>query len=175
MREQLVAWAGDCRVLGDVDLGDGRLSDWVNGVDTVTFHDARVTALDDGRELAVDELEVERRDLHLVEVRGHRGDPGRRLRTAQDRVMIQAGPYVVTGSIHRPPISQPLAPLAGWSRFLPVTDAVVAISGHPDGPVQQDVVLVNRERITRSERLATMRAYDSAPWGPLPAVEPDQG
>jgi hypothetical protein len=40
MREALVAWAGDCRVRGEVDLGDGRLSDQVNDGDLLTFFGA---------------------------------------------------------------------------------------------------------------------------------------
>jgi len=45
VREQLVAWAGDCVVRGVVELGDGRVSDQVNELDVVTFFDAsHVTA-----------------------------------------------------------------------------------------------------------------------------------
>lgn len=168
MREQLVAWAADCRVQGDVEVGDGRLSDRVNDIDLLTFHNAHLQSIDDGRELEMHELEVERRELHVIEVHGHRGDPRRRQRTVQDRVMVQVGPYVVTGSLHRSPVSLPLAPLSGWSRFLPLTDAIVGISGRQDAPVRQDVVLVNREQISRTERLTGISVYESAPWSPLP-------
>ena len=74
MREALVAWAGDCRVRGEVDLGDGRLSDQVNEGDLLTFYGATLEALEDGHEVAVEELEVERRELHLIEVEGRQGD-----------------------------------------------------------------------------------------------------
>ena len=40
MREQLVAWAGDCQVRGEVELGEGRLSDQVNELEVVTFFGA---------------------------------------------------------------------------------------------------------------------------------------
>ncbi|HEY3336177.1 MAG TPA: hypothetical protein VGK16_13175, partial [Candidatus Limnocylindrales bacterium] len=81
MREPLVAWAADCRVRGEVDLADGRLSDQVNEGDLLTFFGATLEALEDGREVEVDELEVERREIHLIEVEGRQGDPVRRLRT----------------------------------------------------------------------------------------------
>jgi hypothetical protein len=172
MREQLVAWAGDCRVQGDVELGDGRLSDRVNEMDLVTFFDATLTALDDGREVQVGEMEVERRELHVIEVHGRQGDPDRRLRTVRDRVMLQIGPFTVTGSIHRSPSTRPLAALAGWTRFLPVTDAEVGLPGHRRTPVHQEVVLVNRERITKHERLPEIGVYASEPWPPLPTEDP---
>lgn len=168
MREPLVAWAGDCQVRGDVELGEGRLSDQVNELDLVTFFNARLRALDDGREVDVDELEVERRELHVIAVQGRRGDPARRQRTVTDRVMVQVGPFVITGSLHRAPSAQPLAPLMGWARFVALTDAVVGVQGHADPPVREDVVLVNRERISRTERLGDIVVHASEPWPDLP-------
>lgn len=150
MREELVAWAGDCVVRGSVELGEGRLSDQLNELDVVTFHDATLRALDDGRVVVLDELEVERGELHVIEVRGRRGDPVRRLRTVEDRVQVELGPFVVTGSLHRAPNTQPLAALTRWARFVPMTDAVVGLRDGDAADVAQEVVLVNRERISRT-------------------------
>ena len=75
VREQLVAWAEDCRLEGEVDLGDGRLSDVVNDLDILVFSAATIVAIDDGHRVKLDELEVARRDLSLIEVAGRRGDP----------------------------------------------------------------------------------------------------
>ena len=111
MREQLVAWAGDCLVRGSVELGDGRLSDRVNELDVVTFFDVTLRGLDDGHEVTVDELEVERGELHVIEVQGRRGDPARRLRTVEERVTLELGPFEVTGNLHRPPHTHSLAAL----------------------------------------------------------------
>ena len=58
MREQLVAWAEDCRLQGEVDLGGGRISDLVNDADLLTFHSATLVALDDGHIVRQSELEV---------------------------------------------------------------------------------------------------------------------
>lgn len=150
MRESLVAYAEDCVVRGEVDLGEGRLSDVVNERDFLTFLAATLEALDDGHEVKVDELEVERRDLHLIEVRGHRGDPERRLRTVEERVMLEVGPFIVTGNVHRPPYAQPMASLSGWAKFLPVTDATFRLRRDADER-REEVLLVNRERISKSE------------------------
>lgn len=159
MREQLVAWAGDCVVKGEVDLAEGRLSDHVNELEVVTFFDATLRAFDDGREVTMDELEVERRELHVIEVHGHRGDPVRRLRTVEERVTVELGPFVVTGNLHRPPNAQPLAALSRWSRFVPMTDAVVAIHGVTSDAQHQDVILVNRERIAKTEPIAVVPVF----------------
>lgn len=170
MREPLVAWAGDCVVRGSIDLGDGRLSDQVNELDLLTFFDATLEALDDGRQVRVGELEVERRELHLIEVKGRRGDPSRRLRTIEDRVALQVGPFVVTGNLHRPPSAQPLASLTAWARFVPVTDAVIEVGGIPAEPVHEDVLLVNRDRISASRPLASIAIRPEDPWEDQPGA-----
>jgi hypothetical protein len=159
MREQLVAWAGDCVVRGEVELGEGRLSDRVNELDVVTFFDATLRALDDGREVTMGELEVERHELHVIEVQGRRGDPVRRLRTIEERVSVELGPFVVTGNLHRPPNTQPMASLSRWSRFVPMTDAVVAMKGVMAEGVHEAVVLVNRERIARTEPISVAPVF----------------
>jgi hypothetical protein len=167
VREPLVAWAGDCVVRGSVDLDDGRLSDQVNVLDLLTFFDATLEALEDGHRVEVPELEVERRELHLIEVTGRRGDPTRRLRTVEERVSLQVGPFVVTGTVHRPPSSQPLASLSSWVRFVPVTDALIEVRGGDGSSIHQDVILVNRDRIAASRPLAAV------PMGADEPPEPD--
>ncbi|MHB8893115.1 MAG: hypothetical protein ACYC65_13860 [Candidatus Limnocylindrales bacterium] len=166
MREPLVAWSGDCVVRGSVDLADGRLSDLVNDHELLTFFDATLEALDDGHRVEVSELEVERRELHLIQVSGRRGDPTRRLRTVAEPVVLQIGPFVVTGNLHRPPSAQPLAALSRWTRFVPVTDAVVEVGDGSTEPVRQEVVLVNRERIAASRSLAAVPMRPEEPWDP---------
>jgi hypothetical protein len=158
VREQLVAWAGDCRVRGEVELAEGRLSDRVNELDLLTFFDATVSALDDDREVRLDEVEVERRELHVIEVTGRRGDPARRQRTVRDLVKLELGPFVVIGELHRSPVAHPMAALAGLARFVPVTDAEVLVEGRPE-PQRLDVVLVNRELIARHEPLDRPPVY----------------
>jgi len=168
VREQIVAWAEDCRVEGEVDLGDGRLSDVVNELDILVFSPASLMALEDGHLVRMDELEVARRELSLIEVAGRRGDPLRRLRTIAEHVRLEVGPYAVDGYLHRSPSSHPLNALNRWSRFIPVTDAHVEIEGSSAEPVAHDVVLVNRDRIRNYHLL-----HDAGPaWSP--SVPEDQ-
>lgn len=168
MGEPLVAWAEDCVVRGDVELEDGRLSDVVNGLDFVTFTSATLEALEDGRRVDVPELEVERRDLHLIEVTGRRGDPTRRLRTVEERVVLEIGPYVVTGNLHRPPNTHSMAALGRSAKFVPVTNAEFRLG--PDGPERHhEVLLVNRERIAKSEALFHVPVQPAHAGGAPPA------
>ncbi len=169
MREQMVAWAGDCIVRGNVELDEGRLSDRVNELDVVTFFDVTLRALDDGREVQMDELEVDRGELHVIEVHGRRGDPGRRQRTVEEHVTVELGPFVVSGNLHRPPHTQPLAALYRWAPFVPMTDAVVGMRDRDGDRVAQPVVLVNRQRISRTDHLTAIPVHTTDP-GP-PAVE----
>lgn len=159
MREQLVAWAEDCRVRGEVDLDDGRLSDVINDLPLLTFLDATLEALADGHEVARDVLEVERNELHLIEVKGRRGDPARRLRTIPERARLELGPYTVTGDLHRSPAAHSLAALAGWAHFVPVTGAVVSIAGRDGDPLSYEVVLVNRGRVRKYEPLDAVPVF----------------
>lgn len=159
MREQLVAWAGDCVVRGDVSIGDGRLSDHVNQMELLTFFGATLDSLDDGHQVKVDELEVERYELHIIEVEGHRGDPARRLRTVPERVFMQVGPFELTGNLHRPPSAAPLASLARWMRFVPMTEVEFRYAGSDQPPQKRDVVLVNRERIRRTDEIASVPVF----------------
>ena len=154
MREQLVAWAGDCKVRGTVELEDGRLSDQLNEREVVTFYDATLESLDDGHQVALEELEVERVELHLVEVEGRRGDPTKRVRTVEERVTLELGPYWVTGNLHRMPTSQALAALTRRTRFVPVTDAIVVMRDRPDEPMHEEVILVNLDRVGRTETVS---------------------
>jgi hypothetical protein len=173
VRERLVAWAEDCRVQGEVDLDEGRLSDLVNERDVVVFFAASLTALEDGHEVSLDEVEVDRRELSLIEVEGRRGDPGRRLRTIREHVRLEAGPYTVTGYLHRSPNAHSLNALTQWSRFMPVTDADVELDGSGIMPVHHDVVLVNRDRVRTYQPL-----HEVAPvWEPADdgAPEPASG
>jgi hypothetical protein len=159
MREPLVAWAGDCRVRGDVDLGEGRLSDEVNEGDLLTFFGATLEALADGHELALDELEVERRELHLIEVDGRQGDPVRRLRTIAEPVRLEIGPFRVTGNLHRSPAAQPLAALSRHQRFVPVTEAYLDLLDGSRPTRSLPVLLINRELVRKSEPLAQIAVW----------------
>ena len=170
MRESMVAWAGDCRVHGEVDLDERRLSDQVNEGELLTFFSARLESLADGHELAMDELEVERRELHLIEIDGHQGDPERRTRTIEDPVRLEIGPFRITGSLHRHPAAQPLAALTRRQRFVPVTGAVIDLLDGSRTSLQRDVILVNRELVGKHEPLSQVPVWADEPFGVVPSA-----
>ena len=175
MRERLVAWAEDCRVDGDVELGEGRLSDEVNDRELLTFFGATLESIDDGHRVQLDEVEVARRELSLIEVDGRRGEPARRLRTIREAVQLEVGPYLVTGHVHRAPTSPPLVALTRWSRFLPVTEALLVVvteTAQADAePRRHEVLLVNRDRIRKYQALSEPEPGEEAGDGePAPGV-----
>ena len=159
MREPLVAWAGDCRVRGEVDLPEGRLSDQVNDGDLLTFFGATLESLEDGHEVMLDELEVERRELHLIAADGRQGDPIRRTRTITDPVRLEIGPFRVTGNLHRSPAAQPLAALSRHQRFVPVTDAYLDLLDGSRPTRSLPVLLVNRELVRKTEPLVQIAVW----------------
>jgi hypothetical protein len=169
LREPLVAWAGDCRLQGVVELGEGRLSDEVNDRDLLTFFEATLEAIEDGHQVEVDEVEVERRELHVIEVVGREGDPVRKLRTIEEPVLMELGPFVVTGNLHRSPSSPPLASLQRWQRFVPVTTATVRVGDGTRHVLTRDVILVNRDLIRKTEPLAAIPIWSDEPADALTA------
>ena len=118
----------------------------------------------------MDELEVERASCTSSRSEGRRGDPDRRLRTVEERVTLELGPFLVTGNLHRPPNTQPMAALSRWARFVPLTDAVVGLRDRDDDGVTQEVVLVNRGRITNARPHAAVPIYTDGL--PAPASRP---
>ena len=170
MRESLTAWAGDCQVRGEVDLEDGRLSDQVNEGELLTFFRATLEDLEDGHEVTVDELEVERRELHLIEIDGHQGDPIRRTRTIEDPVRMEIGPFRITGSLHRHPAAQPLAALHRRQRFVPVTGVTIDLMVGSRASMQRDVVLVNRQLVAKYEPLSQAVVWADDAVGHVPAL-----
>lgn len=158
MREELVAWAEDCVVRGPAELPDGRLSDVVNAMDLLHLAPARLEALDDGRVVELDELDLERRDIHFVLARGREGDPTRKLRTVREPVTLEVGPFVVHGHLHRSPSAPALASVTVMAaRFVPVTEATWSL-GTDGTPARADVLLVNRELIARTNPLDRLPA-----------------
>src|SRR5262249_22262006 len=115
-------------------------------------------SIDDGHRVSLDEVEVSRRELSLIEVDGRRGEPARRLRTIREAVRLEIGPYLGTGHIHRGPTSPPPVALTRWPRVLPVTNPLLVVESETaarDGePRRHEVLLVNRDRIRAYEALS---------------------
>ncbi len=146
---ELDAYAADCRLFGRVDLGEGRLTDLLNGTSELLVQDARLESLADGHVMEAPELPVARDELYAVVASGPRGEAARRVRTHATRVVIELGPYRVAGLVHGTPASDPLGVALRRAAWVPLTDASVTYR-RADGPVEDEIatLLVNRFQAT---------------------------
>jgi hypothetical protein len=169
----LDAYAADCRLFGEVDLGDGRLVDLLNAVSELLILDARLESLLDDHLVQSPELSVARDELYAVVAAGPRGDIARRLRTRAIKVVVDLGPYQVLGAIHGTPASNPLAGVLRRAPWVPLTDAVITYRrGHELVKDEISTLLVNRS-LASSVRAAEDEAMVlpwEAPGMPRPAA-----
>lgn len=142
---ELEAYAADCRLFGLVDLGDGRLTEFLNATPELCIRDARLESLADGHVMETPELTVARDELCAVVASGPRGDAARRLRTHATRVVVDLGPYQIVGLVHGTPASDPLGAALRRAAWVPLTDVTVTYRRGLDS-VSDDVatLLVNR-------------------------------
>ena len=119
------AYAADCRLFGYVDLGEGRLTDFLNASPELRIQDARLESLADGHVTEAAELMVARDELCAVIAIGPRGDTARRLRTHATRVEVDLGPYQVVGEVHGTPASDPLGAVLRRAAWVPLTGVTV--------------------------------------------------
>jgi hypothetical protein len=168
---ELRAYAVDCRVSGQVELGEGRVTDMLNATPEVRFVDARLEALSDGHAVDVPELDVGPGELCAVVAAGSRGDPARRVRTHAIRVEVDLGPYHVEGAVHGTPAADPLGSALRRAPWVPLTDVTVRYS-EAGRLVHEEVetLVVNRPLATK---FRPMEAVSMAlPWEkPRPAAQ----
>jgi hypothetical protein len=161
---ELDAFAADCRVFGEVDLGDRRLTDMLNEVDELRIGNARLESLVDGHVAESDELVVSRDELFAVVAVGPRGSAARRLHTHASKVVAELGPYHVAGSIHGTAASNPLAGVLRRAPWVPLTDAVIAYRrGAHDVHEAYETLLINRA-VASSIRADIDETTPHLPW-----------
>jgi hypothetical protein len=160
---EIRAYAVDCRVSGQVDVGDRRVTDMLNASPEIRFTDARLEALLDGHALDLPELEVGPEELCAVVASGSRGDPARRVRTVAIRIEVDLGPYHVEGAVHGTPASDPLAAALRRAPWVPLTNATVRYTeaGRHVREVVETLV-VNRPLATRFQAMA--EEHVALPW-----------
>lgn len=170
---ELDAYAADCRLFGLVDLGDGRLTEFLNATPELCIRDARLESLADGHVMETPELTVARDELCAVVASGPRGDAARRLRTHATRVVVDLGPYQIAGLVHGTPASDPLGAALRRAAWVPLTDVTVTYHRGPDS-VSDDVatLLVNRNMASsfRAVESASVALPWEAPRTPRPAT-----
>jgi hypothetical protein len=169
----LEAYAGDCRLFGQVDFGDGRVTDFLNASPELSIQDARLESLADGHVTEAPELTVARDELYAVVASGSRGDAARRLRTHATRVEVDLGPYQIVGAIHGTPASDPLGAVLRRAAWVPLTDVIVVYHLGQDS-IKDDVatLVVNRNKASsfRAVELASAILPWEVPGRPRPAL-----
>lgn len=153
-------FAGDCTIAGQVTMFGDRLTDFLNGQERFRLHHVRLTSLDDGHEVAVDSVSIERQDLLVVVGTGPRGSQDRRLELEEARLQLAVGPYIILGRLHYAAGLDPLQQVLQREPMVPLTQATIAFS-QAGATVAQDIdtVIVNRhlvEWIAASEEEASI-------------------
>ncbi|MGD0863866.1 MAG: hypothetical protein ABSA21_14100 [Candidatus Limnocylindrales bacterium] len=160
---EIDAYAADCRVYGQVEFGQGRVSDQLNRTSELLIRDARLEGLADGHVVAMPELTIARNELCAVVVSGPRGDAARRLHTQTTRVEVEVGPYRIEGRVHGTSTSEPLGWVLRQAAWVALTEARVTYRcGAGDVSEEMATLLVNRH-LMRSFRAVEEAGLD-LPW-----------
>ena len=145
----LDAYAADCRVTGQVDIGEARMTDVLNTSPELYIHGARLESLSNRRVLELPELTVEFDELCAVVAHGSRGDAERRLRTRATRVEVDLGPYHVEGAVHGTPASDPVIASFRRGSWVPLTEVTVTYQAGDDAQTDKiHTLVVNRDLAT---------------------------
>jgi hypothetical protein len=154
------AYAVDCRVYGQIELGEGRLSDQLDHTLELLVRDVRLQDLSDGHVVGMPELTVALDELCAVVASGPRGDLARRLHTRTTRVEVEVGPYRIEGAVHDTPASNPLGLVLRRAAWVPLTEATIMYRrGADDVSEEVETLLVNRH-LMRSFRAVEEAGLD---------------
>jgi hypothetical protein len=141
---KLDAYAADWRVHGQVEFGEGRLSDQLKRTPELHLRDARLEDLGDGQVVAMSKLKVALDELCAVVATGPRGDVARRLNTQTARVEVEVGPYRIVGWVHGTPGFDPVASVLRRGTWVPLTEVSIRYRrGADDVSEEVETLLVN--------------------------------
>ena len=142
---EFAGYAGDCRIFGRVASLGERLTDLLNAGDRITVRDVRLESLEDGHVVTAPDLLLELSDLHAVVGHGPRGMRDQRIRTAEHRLRLGVGPYLILGDLHTPPDKDPIGDVLKRPSMVPLTNATIAyqLAGRQEA---EDIgtIIVNR-------------------------------
>jgi hypothetical protein len=148
MRIAFTAYTFDCTLQGETELTRPRLSDQLNEDEYLLVLNATLRSLDDGSEVSIESLELERDAIYAIEALGPRGATARRVHTVRHRRGATVGPYTLLGLLHERPGVTPLAALRLTRPFVAFTDATIALLC--DGQVEMrdcETLIVNGRRV----------------------------
>ena len=139
------AYAPDCLATASFEPREGRMNDTMNRQSSIVVRDAILTSLEDGHAVERPLLELTTEDLCAVVATGTRGDEDRRIRTRQEPVAVEVGPYLVHGFLHAPPTASALGGLGRRPVLVALTEATIAYMRAGELVTEAvDTLLVNR-------------------------------
>lgn len=143
MLADLTIYAADSILTARLLIAQDRVSEFLATSTPVDLRHVRITSLDDGRRMALDALDVDRREILMAVADNVRGKASRRVATVQRPALAQVGPYRIAGRVHGPPSTDPIE-LARRRPWIAITSAIVwyTANGSPV-KVQHGAVLVN--------------------------------
>lgn len=148
-QQEVVAYTDPAVLRGRLDFsGVDRLTDALNAADSFLLTDVRLEALGDGAVTQAAVVRVARDDLVAMAAGGPRGDPARRVRTQAQPVVIQSGPYELTGRVHALAGADPIGSLKRRRVMVPLTAAQVAyaVADRPRFD-SMELLIINRDLI----------------------------
>jgi len=150
--------------------GIDRLTDALNAADSFLLTDVQVESLGDGAVTHAAVAQVARDDLVAIAAGGPRGDPTRRVRTQAQPVVIQSGPYELTGRVHALAGADPIGSLKRRRVMVPLTaaQAAFAVAGRPRFD-SMDLLIINRDLIDAIHGPHDAPAAPAAPVAPAAA------
>ncbi len=125
MRIDFHGFAADCIITGQLDLPFDRLKDLLDQATELIVEKATLHGLDDGTEVCVPRLELDRGDLLVAVAEVPRGIAGRRIRTVRHEAHAQVGPYTISGDLHELPGARPMHGFRTSRAIISFTDATV--------------------------------------------------
>lgn len=145
---EFVAYAEDGRLSGRIRIDTGRLSDMLNEHDEYLLVEVLAEPIPQGGTIMIPEILVRRDELLLVHATGPRGEKGLRTRTIPRAMVIQSGPFLVTGDVHAGAGIDPLLYFRRRRPMVPLTNASIEYVTAM-GPVCEyvDATVVNRDLI----------------------------
>jgi hypothetical protein len=168
----LDAYAADCRVYGQVDIGESRMTDALNASPVLHIQDARVESLENGRVVEMPELSVAYDELCAVVANGSRGDIERRLRTRATRVEVDLGPYHIEGAVHGTPASDPVVASFRRAAWVPLTEVTVTYTAGEDAQSDKIKTLIVNRDLARLFRAIEEVPVVLLPWETSRALAP---
>jgi len=143
---EFAAYAPDCRIVAAIATPPGRLSDFLNHVDSYDLLNVQLQELPGGALTEMPELTVARDELVAVHGGDWTGLAAQRRHTRSYRLLLRSDLFAIWGYVHVLPGSDPIASFKHRRPMVALTDASIAYT--LDGaPVRRavDTLIVNRE------------------------------